>query len=280
MGRVKKNDLQRMICRYCKNRKLRPRGRLVMDDKGEVAFNLSSRCQKCLANSSIKRWASSFPARRQATLLWFFRSSEDASLLFLDIIFFWRRTTVTSGGWKHPASGQKAFSMAVPAPISTAAVVIERRAYTPRTHRFYGDDPRSNMGSEEPAKAAMLVADSGVSAPLVDALAAAGITSLTPVQEQSLPHLMAGRDILAKAKTGTGKTMAFLLPTVQNLINSREAAAAGGGQQLPSGADPIRAIVLSSARELASQILVQAGLLHWSHFSAQRKHFLCGMSWA
>jgi ATP-dependent RNA helicase MSS116 len=52
-----------------------------------------------------------------------------------------------------------------------------------------------------------------------------------------------GKDILAKAKTGTGKTMAFLLPTVQNLINTRAAALAAGGQQLPSGADPIRSVV-------------------------------------
>jgi len=124
------------------------------------------------------------------------------------------------------------------------------------------DDAASTATKEEPPTATMLVADSGVSAPLVAALTAAGISSLTPVQTASLPHLLAGRDILAKAKTGTGKTMAFLLPTVQNLINSRAAAlAAGGGQTLPNGADPVRAIVLSSARELASQILVQAELL-------------------
>jgi len=87
------------------------------------------------------------------------------------------------------------------------------------------------------------------------ALAAAGITSLTPVQAATLPHLLAGKDCLAKAKTGTGKTMAFLIPTVQRLLDSRAAACKS---TCTEAADPIRAIVLSSARELATQILTQA----------------------
>ena len=84
----------------------------------------------------------------------------------------------------------------------------------------------------------------------------AGITQLTPVQEQCLPHLLSGSDCLAKAKTGTGKTVAFLLPTMHRLL-----AGAQRVPSLPGGVDPIRAIVLSSARELATQIVTQAEAL-------------------
>jgi len=98
------------------------------------------------------------------------------------------------------------------------------------------------------------IAAPGVCAELTGALAAAGITALTPVQAETLPHLLDGKDCLAKAKTGTGKTMAFLIPTVQRLLNSKAAA-----RKSECGADPIRAIVLSSARELATQILTQVG---------------------
>lgn len=86
----------------------------------------------------------------------------------------------------------------------------------------------------------------------------AGITKLTPVQEQCLPHLLSGSDCLAKAKTGTGKTVAFLLPTMHRLLAGAQRIP---NASLPGGVDPIRAIVLSSARELATQIVTQAEAL-------------------
>jgi superfamily II DNA/RNA helicase len=91
----------------------------------------------------------------------------------------------------------------------------------------------------------------GVSEPLVQALIASGVKSLTPVQLATLPHCLAGNDVLAKAKTGTGKTLAFLIPTVERVLKS-------GPPQLVNGRDPIRALVLSSTRELANQIVAQA----------------------
>lgn len=54
--------------------------------------------------------------------------------------------------------------------------------------------------------------------PLIFAALSEGIQSLTPVQKEVLPHGLAGSDILAKAKTGTGKTLAFLIPTVERLL--------------------------------------------------------------
>lgn len=93
----------------------------------------------------------------------------------------------------------------------------------------------------------------GVSDPLVRALIAAGIVQLTPVQVACLPHCLAGGDVLAKAKTGTGKTLAFLIPTIQRLLQSARVPL--------EEVDPVRAIVLSSTRELAAQIVAQAKML-------------------
>ena len=69
---------------------------------------------------------------------------------------------------------------------------------------------------------------------------AAGYTTPTPIQEQAIPAVMAGRDVLGIAMTGTGKTAAFALPILQRLMNG------------PSGRT--RALVVAPTRELAEQI--------------------------
>ncbi len=79
-----------------------------------------------------------------------------------------------------------------------------------------------------------------------------GFTSPTPIQQQALPPALAGRDVLACAMTGSGKTAAFALPTLQRLAQSR---AAGTGT---------RALVLTPTRELASQVE--------EHFSSLGRH--------
>ena len=73
-------------------------------------------------------------------------------------------------------------------------------------------------------------------------LEARGIVTPSPIQEESLPHTLAGRDLIGRARTGTGKTLAFALPIIQNLAPSRERA------RLP------RAVVVAPTRELAIQI--------------------------
>ena len=80
--------------------------------------------------------------------------------------------------------------------------------------------------------------------PLQRAVAAQGYTTPTPIQQQAIPHVLAGRDLLGLAQTGTGKTAAFALPILQRLH------AAGRS----SGDRPIRCLVLTPTRELASQI--------------------------
>ncbi len=69
-------------------------------------------------------------------------------------------------------------------------------------------------------------------------------TTPTPIQAQAIPHLLAGRDLLGCAQTGTGKTAAFALPILQRLAESRR----------PAGARKMRALILTPTRELASQI--------------------------
>jgi ATP-dependent RNA helicase RhlE len=73
-------------------------------------------------------------------------------------------------------------------------------------------------------------------------------TEPTPVQAQAIPVALTGADVVATAQTGTGKTLAFLLPIVDSLLKSASAS--------PNGALPneIRALVLSPTRELAIQI--------------------------
>ena len=83
----------------------------------------------------------------------------------------------------------------------------------------------------------------GLSETLLKAVASEGYTSPTPVQEQSIPPLLEGRDVLGVAQTGTGKTAAFALPVLQIM-----------GRKRPQGKRHIRALILSPTRELAAQI--------------------------
>jgi ATP-dependent RNA helicase RhlE len=83
----------------------------------------------------------------------------------------------------------------------------------------------------------------GLLQPLVRAVLEDGYTVPTPVQREVIPHVIAARDILACAQTGTGKTAAFVLPLLQRL----HASAPG-----PSGR--VRVLILTPTRELASQI--------------------------
>lgn len=79
----------------------------------------------------------------------------------------------------------------------------------------------------------------GIRAELVEALKRQGIKAATPVQEQAIPPLLAGRDIIAQAQTGTGKTLAFLLPILEKVDTTRP---------------DVQALVLTPTRELALQI--------------------------
>ncbi len=86
--------------------------------------------------------------------------------------------------------------------------------------------------------------DLGLIEPILKALHTEGYTHPTPIQEQAIPHLVKGRDLLGCAQTGTGKTAAFAIPILQNLH-------ANG----PQGARRrIKTLILTPTRELAIQI--------------------------
>ncbi|WP_035986653.1 DEAD/DEAH box helicase [Leptolyngbya sp. KIOST-1] len=83
----------------------------------------------------------------------------------------------------------------------------------------------------------------GLTTGLLRAVADQGYSTPTPIQQQAIPAILQGRDILASAQTGTGKTAGFTLPLLQRLAETRS-----NGKRMP------RALVLTPTRELAVQV--------------------------
>lgn len=83
----------------------------------------------------------------------------------------------------------------------------------------------------------------GLSTPILDALKEQGYTNPTPIQAQAIPAIMAGKDVMAAAQTGTGKTAGFTLPILERLAAGK-----------PAGANQARALILTPTRELAAQV--------------------------
>jgi hypothetical protein len=86
-------------------------------------------------------------------------------------------------------------------------------------------------------------ADLGLSEPLLKAVAAKGYRHPSPIQSQCIPAVLEGRDVMAAAQTGTGKTAGFTLPLLERLLH---------GAHARSGV--VRALVLTPTRELAAQV--------------------------
>jgi ATP-dependent RNA helicase RhlE len=98
----------------------------------------------------------------------------------------------------------------------------------------------------------------GLSQPVLQALALKDYTISTPIQEQAIPMLLQGRDLLGIAQTGTGKTAAFMLPSIDRLVASKK-------RPQPRNC---RMLVLAPTRELASQIAESARAYgRFSHIS-------------
>ncbi len=89
----------------------------------------------------------------------------------------------------------------------------------------------------------MTFAALGLAAPLLQALDGLGYQTPTPVQRQAIPTVLAGRDLMAAAQTGTGKTAGFALPLLQRLSEGERA-----------GGNAVRALILVPTRELAEQV--------------------------
>lgn len=84
----------------------------------------------------------------------------------------------------------------------------------------------------------------GLNADILRAVTEQGYNEPTPIQRQAIPVVLAGRDLMASAQTGTGKTAGFTLPLLQ-LLSSKPA---------PKGRRPVRALILTPTRELAAQV--------------------------
>ena len=93
--------------------------------------------------------------------------------------------------------------------------------------------------SESTAETSLTFAGFGLAPPLLEALEESGYEYPTPIQSACIPHLLAGRDVIGQAQTGTGKTAAFALPLLQRLDMSKS---------LP------QVLVLTPTRELAIQV--------------------------
>ena len=101
------------------------------------------------------------------------------------------------------------------------------------------DEPAPEM-PEEPART--VFADLGLSEPVLQAIADMGYRHPTPIQEQAIPYVLMGRDVMGTAQTGTGKTAGFTLPMLDILSGSRARA------RMP------RSLILEPTRELAMQV--------------------------
>jgi ATP-dependent RNA helicase RhlE len=104
----------------------------------------------------------------------------------------------------------------------------------------------------------------GLSNALLKAISKKGYTTPTVIQIKAIPHILEGRDLLASAQTGSGKTAGFALPILQLL--SRE--------EKPRNKRPVRSLILTPTRELAAQ--VQDEFREYSEFSDLRSAVIFG----
>lgn len=131
-----------------------------------------------------------------------------------------------------------------------------------------------NMGVETSApKTATLFSEMPLSSYVKERLAAAEFIVPTPVQAASIPRSLEGKDVLATAQTGTGKTLAFLIPLIEDLLKNQShvngassnsnAMRVAGSVRNPetTGNTGIAALVLVPTRELAMQVLDQYNAL-------------------
>src|SRR5438477_11982339 len=100
----------------------------------------------------------------------------------------------------------------------------------------------------------MAFSDLGLSDKVLSAVSAAGYANPTPIQEQAIPHVLARRDVLGIAQTGTGKTAAFVLPMLTALEHGRARA------RMP------RTLILEPTRELVAQVEV-----HFAKYGVNHK---------
>jgi superfamily II DNA/RNA helicase len=126
-----------------------------------------------------------------------------------------------------------------PAPEAPAPAEVpdSESAESDAAYAAYQDEPAESPDSAEP-----LFTDTGLSEPILRAIAEKGYIHPTPIQAQAIPVVLSGRDVMGVAQTGTGKTASFVLPMMDILSGSRARA------RMP------RSLILEPTRELALQV--------------------------
>ena len=132
-------------------------------------------------------------------------------------------------------------------PAGTGPYPFGETTHPARGVERYG--PVTETNTQETTQTAKSFADFGVRQDISDALAAVGITSPFPIQELTLPVALSGQDIIGQAKTGTGKTLGFGLPTIQRVVGRDDE----GWADLEYPGAP-QALILVPTRELAIQV--------------------------
>ncbi|WP_114374041.1 DEAD/DEAH box helicase [Elioraea thermophila] len=137
------------------------------------------------------------------------------------------------------AEGDAGPSTAPTGAAATAQGAAEANATPPADAE---GEPRQPTAEQAPAPRRPTFADLGLSEPVLRAVADAGYLHPTPIQEQAIPVILMGRDVLGCAQTGTGKTASFTLPMLDILSSGRSRA------RMP------RSLILEPTRELAAQV--------------------------
>jgi ATP-dependent RNA helicase RhlE len=110
--------------------------------------------------------------------------------------------------------------------------------------------PSNELNAQTPP---MAFAQLQLAAPLARAVAEMGYETMTPIQAQAIPVVLAGKDVMGAAQTGTGKTAAFALPLLQRMMKHETPSTSPARH-------PVRALVLLPTRELADQVAQQVKL--------------------
>jgi ATP-dependent RNA helicase DDX21 len=96
--------------------------------------------------------------------------------------------------------------------------------------------------------------EAGLSQDVIDVLSSKGITKFTPVQGEAFDPILAGRDVIGRSRTGTGKTLAFGLPTLTRLVKWLEEKGYRDENGRMARGRPVAMVVLCPTRELARQV--------------------------
>ncbi|KAG8629552.1 hypothetical protein KVT40_003417 [Elsinoe batatas] len=143
-----------------------------------------------------------------------------------------------------------------------SSVAVPRISSAPAAslHRYFSSTPHRNEAQEAKiTKFAELAQQGLVNEAIVDSITQKmGLETMTEIQSATVRSALQGVDVIAQAKTGTGKTLAFLIPMLERMVQNDPNLARSTYRPPRTSADDIRGIVISPTRELAEQIAEEA----------------------